>query len=208
MVHHARRVSFVVAALLLILAGTRADRVVAQSSGCPCSIWTPAAAPANPAVTDGQPIEVGVKFRSDVDGFVTALRFYKGAANTGTHVGHLWSATGALLAEATFTNETASGWQEVALPPPVAITANTTYVASYHADSGYFAFDNGFFSAAGVDSAAAARAAGRRRRAERRLPLRRRAAFPRPCGANNYWVDVVVADRPRARHDAADRRST
>ena len=81
--------------------------------------------PANAAVTDGQPIEVGVKFRSDIDGFVTALRFYKDTANTGVHVGHLWSATGALLAEATFTNESASGWQEVALTPAVTITANT-----------------------------------------------------------------------------------
>src|SRR4051795_6053256 len=99
------RVRICVAALCLILAGTRADRLVAQSSGCPCTIWTPAAAPANVAVTDGQPIEVGVKFRSDTDAFITGLRFYKGSANSGSHVGHLWSGGGALLAEATFTNE-------------------------------------------------------------------------------------------------------
>src|SRR4029077_9983707 len=92
------------------------------------------------------------KFRSDINGFVTAVRFFKGAANTGAHVGHLWSATGVLLAEATFTNESVSGWQEVTLTPPVAITANTTYIASYHADSGFFAIDTGFFSAMGVDS--------------------------------------------------------
>jgi Domain of unknown function (DUF4082) len=61
--------------------------------------------------------------------------------NTGTHLAHLWSPAGALLAEAAFVNETASGWQEVALPTPVQIAANTIYVASYHADSGYFAFD-------------------------------------------------------------------
>src|ERR1044071_7505585 len=135
MVHPVRGVSCFVAALCLILTGTGADRVVAQSSGCPCSIWTPAAAPSNPAASDGQPIEVGVKFRSDVNGFVTAVRFYKGVANTGAHVGHLWSQSGALLAEATFTNESASGWQEVAFTSPVAVTANTTYVASYHSDS-------------------------------------------------------------------------
>ena len=33
-----------------------------------------------------------MKFRSDVAGQVTALRFYKGSGNTGTHVGHLWTA--------------------------------------------------------------------------------------------------------------------
>ena len=32
-----------------------------------------------------------VKF---VTGTVTGVRFYKGAGNTGTHTGHLWSATG------------------------------------------------------------------------------------------------------------------
>ena len=42
-----------------------------------------------------------------------ALRFYKGTTNTGTHVGHLWSRTGTMLAEATFTGETARGWQQV-----------------------------------------------------------------------------------------------
>jgi hypothetical protein len=185
-----RRVAVLAATLFIAFAATRASRLAAQSSGCPCSIWTPAAAPATAAANDGQPIEVGVKFRSDVDGFVTAVRFYKGAANTGLHVGHLWSAGGTLLAEATFTGESASGWQEVALAAPVAVTANTTYVASYHADSGFFAIDAGFFSASGVDAP----------------PLHALQAgidgangvfaygpstFPAGGSASNYWVDVV-----------------
>ena len=191
MVRHVHRLLFCVAALCLILVATRADRVVAQSNGCPCTIWTPSATPANAAVTDGQPIEVGVKFRSDVDGFVTALRFYKGTANLGAHVGHLWSGGGVLLAQATFTNESAAGWQEIALTPPVAITANTTYVASYHADSGFFAFDNGFFSAAGVDSppmhALRAGVDG-----ANGVFLYGASGFPSAGGANNYWVDAVL----------------
>jgi len=190
MVHRVLRLSFVCLAIFLMLAGTRADRVIAQSAGCPCSIWTAAAVPSSPAVTDGQPIEVGVKFRSDAGGFVTAVRFYKGTANTGVHVGHVWSASGALLAEATFVNESAAGWQEVALTPAVAITANTTYVVSYHADSGFFAFDNGFFAAAGVDApplhALQAGADG-----ANGVFLYGPAGFPSSGGANNYWVDVV-----------------
>ena len=86
------------------------------------------------------------EFRSDEDGFITALRFYKQANNTGTHVGHLWSGSGQLLASATFTSETASGWQEVALPEPGPVTKDTTYVASYYSRGllrvrarGYFA---------------------------------------------------------------------
>ena len=93
-------------------------------------------------------MELGLKFQSDVDGHVTALRFYKSATNTGTHVGNLWTAAGLLLSSVTFTNETASGWQEMALPTPVAITAGTTYVASYHAPVGRYSADSAYFTSA------------------------------------------------------------
>ena len=45
------------------------------------------------------------------DGTVTAIRFYKGAGNGGTHTGSLWSSPGTRLATVTFTGETATGWQ-------------------------------------------------------------------------------------------------
>ena len=35
-------------------------------------------------------VELGVKFRSRLAGFVSAIRFYKGSGNTGTHIGNLW----------------------------------------------------------------------------------------------------------------------
>ena len=47
------------------------------------------------------PVEVGVRFRSDVSGLITGVRFYKSAANTGVHKANLWSNTGTLLASAT-----------------------------------------------------------------------------------------------------------
>src|SRR3954454_18853048 len=132
-----------------LLSSTHAARV--QAPACPCSLWPPAATPTNAALTDNQPIEVGVKFRSDVAGFVTALRFYKGVPNGGMHAGHLWSGTGTMLAEAVFVNEAPDGWQEVELSPAVAINANTTYVASYHSD-GFFALDGAYFATNGVDA--------------------------------------------------------
>jgi hypothetical protein len=165
------------------------ERPLAQA-GCPCTIWPPGAVPANPAVSDGQPIEIGVKFRSDVSGFVTAIRFYKGVQNTGTHVGHLWSASGTLLAEAMFTGETASGWQEVTLTPAVAVVANTTYVASYHSDSGFFAFDSGFFAASGVDTPPL-HALGSGVDGPNGVFAYGPSGFPSSGGANNYWIDVV-----------------
>ncbi len=61
-----------------------------------------------PGLVDGgadSPVELGVKFRSDVAGTITGIRFYKASTNTGTHVGNLWSSSGTLLATATFSGE-------------------------------------------------------------------------------------------------------
>src|SRR6185295_18011543 len=106
--------------------------VTVTGGTCPCtSHWNNAPTPATIDSGDPSPVELGVKFKSDVATYVTALRFFKGSNNTGTHVANLWSSTGAKLASATFVNETASGWQEVVLPTAVAIAAGDTYVASY-----------------------------------------------------------------------------
>ena len=93
-------------------------------------------------------VELGVKFRSDVSGTINGIRFYKASTNTGTHVGNFWSSAGTLLATATFTNETASGWQQVSFATPVAIKANTVYVVSYHAPVGRYAINEGYFATA------------------------------------------------------------
>ena len=85
-------------------------------------------------------------------GYLTGIRFYKGPSNTGTHVGYLWSSTGTLLATATFTNETATGWQQVTFANPVPIAINTVYIASYYAPNGGYAADGGYFASSGVTS--------------------------------------------------------
>ncbi|WP_375437790.1 DUF4082 domain-containing protein, partial [uncultured Hymenobacter sp.] len=167
--------------------------VVASSSSATNSIWSNATVPATAAFNDPSSTELGVKFRSSVAGQITGIRFYKGATNTGTHTGTLWSSAGAQLATATFVNETASGWQEVLFSTPVSITANTTYVASYHAPVGNYAVNSAFFATTGVTNG----------------PLRAldtnevvggngvfvgsaSTAFPNQSfNATNYWVDVV-----------------
>ena len=86
-----------------------------------------------------------MKFTSDIFGTITAIRFYKATANTGTHVGSLWTSTGQLLAQATFTGETASGWQQVSFSKPVPVVPGTTYVASYFAPKGHYSDDVNYF---------------------------------------------------------------
>ncbi|MGZ4958869.1 MAG: DUF4082 domain-containing protein [Methylomonas sp.] len=118
---------------------------------CPCSGFN-SQTPTITAQADSNSVEVGVKFKTDVNGFITGLRFYKGTGNTGIHVGTLWSSTGQPLATATFANETASGWQQVNFASAVPVTANTVYVASYHAPNGNYAVDRPYFATAGVDN--------------------------------------------------------
>jgi hypothetical protein len=80
-------------------------------SGCTvnCSIWPATTVPAVVDEGPDSPVELGVKFRSDIDGVITGIRFYKAATNTGVHIGNLWSASGQLLGSATFSGESASG---------------------------------------------------------------------------------------------------
>src|SRR5207253_1823553 len=119
---------------------------------CPCAMWPSTTTPTNPNANDSQAIELGVKFKSDVDGYIFGVRFYKSASNTGTHTGSLWSSTGTLLGTGTFTSESASGWQQLQFSAPVPITANTTYVASYHTTTGHYAADANYFATTGVDN--------------------------------------------------------
>ncbi|RZU00770.1 Ig-like domain-containing protein [Rivibacter subsaxonicus] len=161
-------------------------------SGCPCSAWPPSATPANPTDPDTGSVELGVKFRANVNGFITGIRFYKGSGNTGTHVGSLWTTGGTRLATATFTGETASGWQQVNFATPVAIVANTVYVASYFAPNGHYAGDNGFFAAAGVDNGPIRLLSNSESGGNGVYAYSSSSSFPNSTYASsNYWVDVV-----------------
>ena len=159
------------------------------------SIWSGGGSPSATNLNDGQAIELGVKFRSSLAGYITALRFYKGTQDNGAHAGNLWSASGTLLATATFTGETASGWQEVALPSPVAIAANTTYVASYYSVAGYYVATGSYFTQAVTNGPLTALANG----TDGPNGLYRYGASGFPSQSflqTNYWVDVVFSAQP------------
>ncbi len=118
---------------------------VTVNVGCPCTMAGPNVTPWTVDQTDTSSVELGVRFKADLDGTITGVRFYKAATNTGTHSGHLWSASGTLLASGTFAGETASGWQQLTFPTPVSITAGTTYVASYFAPKGHYSTSSAYF---------------------------------------------------------------
>lgn len=163
------------------------------STSCPCSVWSSSATPTDSQLGDPNSVELGVKFRSDVDGYITSIRFYKGSNNTGTHIGNLWSETGTLLASATFSNETPSGWQQVNFSTPVAITANAVYVASYLAPNGHYAVDRPYFASAGTDNAPLHLLQDGVNGGNGVYAYGPGSSFPASTyQSTNYWVDVVL----------------
>jgi hypothetical protein len=156
-------------------------------------IWPSNAVPAVADSGSDASVELGVKFRSDVPGKITGIRFYKAAANTGVHVASLWTSTGTLLATATFTGETASGWQTVNFPTPVSITANTVYVASYHCDNGHYSADANYFSSTtGADNPPLHALPSTSSNRNGVFAYGNDTVFPNQSfNSNNYWVDVM-----------------
>jgi hypothetical protein len=176
-----------------------AGEATADVGSCETNIFD-SRVPTTPVALDINPVELGVKFHSDVAGFVRGIRFYEGLVNGTTHTGSLWSSSGTLLASATFPAETAFGWQEVRFSSPVPISAGTTYVASYHTASGHYAADHGFFATSGFDNPPL--------HAQQSLPgdpdgvfaYGSGGIFPsngctstQTCFATNYWADVIFS---------------
>jgi len=173
---------------------------IASSPACPCTIWSATTVPTAP-IDDGDPasIELGTKFRADIDGFVTGVRFYKIAANNGIHTGTLWSSTGTQLATVTFSGETASGWQQANFPSPVAVTANAVYVVSYHAPNGHYTGTDNFFATTGVDRPPLHALKNGTSGANGLYRYAGGTVFPNSTYlSENYWVDVVFTTTPGA----------
>jgi Domain of unknown function (DUF4082)/Bacterial Ig-like domain/Bacterial Ig domain len=159
---------------------------------CPCTLWSNATTPSQPSYPDSVSYELGVKFRSELNGFVTGIRFYKGTGNGGTHLGHLWDAAGNRLGEVTFTNETATGWQQANFATPIPITAGQTYVASYYAPQGNYALDRPYFSNALISGPL--RALSDTEATGNGVFKSGTSGFPNKAkSASNYWVDLVFA---------------
>ena len=98
---------------------------------CGASLF-PTQLPQATATGGGSTWEQGTQFSSSISGKITHIRFYKASGETGTHVGRIWSDTGTLLAQVTFTGESGSGWQTQTLPTPLPITSGVRYRVTYN----------------------------------------------------------------------------
>lgn len=151
------------------------------------------------ASSDTKSVELGTAFTVSQGGSVTGIRFYKGTGNTGTHVGSLWNSAGTRLAQVTFTNETATGWQTATLATPVALSTGQTYVVSYRAPNGRYSYTQGFFNqtwTSGVFTASGPNNGRYRYGSGGVMPA---SSF----AATNYFVDVVYSSAAPAQQLAA-----
>ena len=154
--------------------------------------------PRRPSTPATRAVELGVKFTADTSGTVTGIRFYKAATNTGTHIGSLWSSTGTLLATATFTGETASGWQTVAVRHPGHDHRRHDLRRRLLAPNGHYSVTAGRSTPASTTRRCTRSPTPPAPTAS--TPTARRARFPtNSYSASNYWVDVPVRRRRRAR---------
>jgi Domain of unknown function (DUF4082) len=101
------------------------------------------AVPPGTWASTGGAVELGVKFRPTSDGIIRGVRFYRHSADTRVslyaNTANIWTTGGTQLATniaRTPLPNIYPGWQTIKFNPPIAVTANTTYIASYHSPDG------------------------------------------------------------------------
>jgi len=166
------------------------------------SIWPDTATPDSASDPDGNPVELGVKFTSTTDGWVTGVRYFRVAGSQLATKGTLWGADGTVLARAFFGSGSSSGWQTASLGSSVKITAGSTYVASYTLPQGGYADDqNSLGGGRTVQRYALTASAGLYSYAQ---------GFPVDSWrSSNYYADVVfTATSPTSSTSSASGSST
>ncbi|GAA2106767.1 hypothetical protein GCM10009841_26260 [Microlunatus panaciterrae] len=182
------------ALLLSVSSATTASAETARIVTAPPTGTTSLLATTGPTSTTRDPdrdsVELGLRFSATANETLTGLRFFRAGGDVQAHQATLWSSTGRVLTTLTFAARSTAGWQYASFASPVAISANETYVASYHVSDGYAA-ETGFFtgdplSAGGLVTSAAASPGV--------YAYGDTAKFPtNTYKASNYWIDPVVS---------------
>lgn len=144
-----------------------------------------------PSSYEDAAVELGMKFKSSVSGFIKGIRFFSPSAPSGSYTGHLWTKSGTLIDSVRFAGVTASGWQEAVFNKPVPVIADSVYVASYHTSTGHYAATSGGFTNAvtngSLTALSSAIAGGNGLYGYGLSPTFPTGSF----NATNYWVDVL-----------------
>ena len=156
---------------------------------CPCSIWQNAAPSGAVDAADTSAVNLGVQFQASSSGHdhrgpvLQGVRQHRHAHRQPVDLQR--DAAGDRARSAA---SPPSGWQELDFSSPVAVTAGTTYVASYHTNTGHYAITSNGLASAVTNGPLTALASGGV------YAYGSGNAFPsNSFNASNYWVDVVYS---------------
>jgi len=152
---------------------------------------------------EGQQLNLGMTFKSDVSGYVTGVRYYNPAGGnaSGTDIGKLWACNsancvlaegGTELAAVNFPADASAGWKTAAFSTPVFINADTYYIVTYLSQSGDYNATSNYFVA---DRNNAPLHAMRSAVTQNGSFTTFGALFPtNTFNSTNYWVDVTFSE--------------
>lgn len=147
--------------------------------------------PASVPHQEDNPLELGIRFQSNVAGFVKGVRFFSDddVDPAAVYTGALRMADGTLMASAVFSGPiTSDTWTQVLFSVPVEIAANTEYIVTYHSTRFNHSEQAGGAAAPITNGPLSTPASGAVFRYENTFD---------PTGAgfaasnNNYWADVL-----------------
>jgi hypothetical protein len=171
---------------------------------CPCSVFSLQSPTTEPGLyNEAGGIEVGFKFTVERSGYITGVRFYKVAGMSGVHTASLWDSLGNRLATATFSSETAAGWQEISFAP-IAVVANRPYIASVFMADGHYVATPAYFTSVLTNTPFVVPRDGDAwdgagHQGQGVFDTSGASAYPiGSFNANNYWVDTVYVSTPGA----------
>lgn len=152
------------------------------------SLWANTIVPTGSSNYDPNPVSLGLQFFSDIAGYITGAKYYRGAHDTQAHMAQLWASKGHVLASENIPAYGHIGWQKVNFPTPVAITAGTIYVISYHVGDKYYVVNENYFTSEYSNGTLHA-------------PINAGvykygsiSAFPNQSwNASNYWIDIIFS---------------
>jgi hypothetical protein len=151
---------------------------------------------------NGQPITLGVKFKSSTSGYIKGLKFYNsdtGNQNVNNVTARLWecdnadcTSTGSSLGSHSFASDTTEGWKEGTFASPIYVSADTYYIASIYTTDGEYRAANGYFDTSSfTNENLTAPASGTTANG---VYANNADVFPTSTFfQNNYWVDMVYS---------------
>jgi hypothetical protein len=101
--------------------------------------------PATLVEADTNTVSLGLKFYSSTPGTISAIRFYRGHANSNGYTSALYTSGGSLLGQVRLPSDSKNfraGWKVASFASPISISPNTVYIAVYYSSNGDYAVTN------------------------------------------------------------------